>query len=252
MRGADHVVVFSADEIDLGDHTQTLGCKFDRGRLALELRDVVGQFATRFIDAPVYAFAVDRIVRLGKFAFYVLQPKKARAVDELVDHARRQKFGRLNGCAHFIFSLTLWCDTRVSRGWALGTCVRYTIRYNLFMPKQGSVAGAIKRARRTAGWSQADLGRAAGIPQSHVAKIELGIDMRASTLQRILGALGYEIQLRQNVRGLFLSPPPASRLAAARDFGVDLGQLYDGFSMSPLQRLDAAARSANGLAEVVG
>ena len=114
-----------------------------------------------------------------------------------------------------------------------------------------SIAEAVRQARQAVGWSQQALGRAAGIPQSHVAKIEHGVDARASTLRRVFGALGYELNLRRDARALFMNPPPNGCIAAARDFGVDLGQLYAGFSMSPAERLDAASRSASGLAEML-
>lgn len=114
-----------------------------------------------------------------------------------------------------------------------------------------SVAEAVRQARQAVGWSQEALGRAAGIPQSHVAKIERGVDARASTLQRVFGALGYELTLRRDARALFMNPPSNGCIDAARDFGVDLGQLYAGFSMSPAERLDVASRSANGLAELL-
>jgi transcriptional regulator with XRE-family HTH domain len=109
----------------------------------------------------------------------------------------------------------------------------------------------VRNARLAAGLSQEDLGRAAGIPQSHVAKIEAGADVRSSTLARVLGSLGCRVEIRREEPSeLFLAPPRGSRIAAAQHYGVDLGQLYAGFSMSPAERLEAAARSANGLAEL--
>lgn len=114
-----------------------------------------------------------------------------------------------------------------------------------------SIGSAVRQARRGTGWSQAALGRAAGIPQSHVAKIERGVDVRASTLRRVLAALGYDLALRPTVRAWFLNPPPGSHLAAARAFGIDLGQLYAGLSASPAERLDVAVHAANGLAEIL-
>ncbi len=83
------------------------------------------------------------------------------------------------------------------------------------------------------------------------AKIDRAVAGPPPTLQRVLFVLGYEIDLRQNARGLFLNPPPNGRIAAARDFGIDLGQLYAGCSMSPAERLDVAARGASGLAELL-
>ena len=119
------------------------------------------------------------------------------------------------------------------------------------MARTTEIGAIVKSARLTAGWSQAALGRAAGIPQSHVAKIEGGADLRSTTLLRILRVLGFDVRLQPNTRGLFLRPPAGSRLAAARAFGVDLGQLFDAYMMSPSQRLDTAAQNAEGLADLL-
>jgi len=114
------------------------------------------------------------------------------------------------------------------------------------------LAEAVRAARMERGWSQRSLAEAAGIPQSHVAKLENGADVRASTLVRVASALGLDVELRPRLRDVFEHPRVGGRIAAARDFGVDLGQLYACYLMSPSERLDAAAESNNGLADLFG
>jgi hypothetical protein len=48
------------------------------------------------------------------------------------------------------------------------------------------------------------------------------------------------------------NPPPGSKLAAARDFGVDLGQLYANYRMRPDDRLAFGAANSHGLTELLG
>lgn len=120
------------------------------------------------------------------------------------------------------------------------------------MYMKGSLSEIVRDARLASGLSQEALGQAAGIPQSHVAKIESGADIRTSTLTRVLGALGYRVEIRpEDPREFFVAPPRGSRIEAARNYGVDLGQLYAGYAMSPAERLDSAANSANGLARLL-
>jgi transcriptional regulator with XRE-family HTH domain len=84
----------------------------------------------------------------------------------------------------------------------------------------------IKHARRSAGMSQRQLAATAGVPQSTVARIELGrLSPRADTLERLLRATGKSLaseprlgigvdrsQIRELVR---LTPGDRARLAAA-------------------------------------
>jgi transcriptional regulator with XRE-family HTH domain len=114
-----------------------------------------------------------------------------------------------------------------------------------------AMGAAIKHSRERAGLSQAELGDQIGAPQSYVARIESGADVRVSTLLRVLSALGLSLKLGGDVEDAFRNPPPGSKIAAARDFGVDLGQLYASFRMSPEARLDLAAANSQGLAELL-
>jgi transcriptional regulator with XRE-family HTH domain len=111
---------------------------------------------------------------------------------------------------------------------------------------------ALRAARRSVGWSQEQLAAAAGLRQSHVARIEAGNDARFLTIQSAFAAMGYSIEFRPpKIEALFSNPPAGSRAAAARDFGVDLGQLLAGFVMSPAERLERAAASATAFGTFV-
>ena len=116
--------------------------------------------------------------------------------------------------------------------------------------EMGSIGSAIRAGRRQKGWSQEQLGKAVGLPQSHIAKVEAGADIQVSTLSKLAHALGLHIQLTPSLRESFLHPAPSSRIAAARDYGVDLGQLYASIRKSPSERLQSAVESARGLAEL--
>lgn len=117
---------------------------------------------------------------------------------------------------------------------------------------RSALGAAVKRAREGSGLSQAQLGQQIGAPQSYIARIEAGADVRLSTLLRVLQALGLSLGVGCNVEDLFRNPPPGSKLAAARDFGVDLGQLYASYRMSPHDRFALAEANARGLAELLG
>ena len=113
-----------------------------------------------------------------------------------------------------------------------------------------SVGSAIREGRHQKGWSQEQLGKAVGLPQSHIAKIEAGADIQISTLNKLAHALGLYVQLAPSLRESFLHPAPLSRVAAARDYGIDLGQLYASIRKPPSERLQSAVESARGLAEL--
>lgn len=113
-----------------------------------------------------------------------------------------------------------------------------------------SIGSAIHASRRQKGWSQEQLGKAVGLPQSHIATIEAGADLQMSTLNKLAHALGLQIQLTPSLRESFLHPARSSRVAAARDYGIDLGQLYASIRKSPSERLQSAVESARGLAEL--
>lgn len=54
----------------------------------------------------------------------------------------------------------------------------------------------LKRLRLMRGLTQRGLAEEAGIAQSHVAKAESGADVRLSTMNRLIGALGCRLSLR--------------------------------------------------------
>ena len=108
----------------------------------------------------------------------------------------------------------------------------------------------IREIRRARGLSQKTLGKAAGVSQSHIARIEAGGNIRLSTAARIVEALGLTITIELDVRGLFEHPPAGSAFAAARDFGVDMSDLYECYQMTPAQRLDRTVANSRGLSEL--
>jgi transcriptional regulator with XRE-family HTH domain len=118
--------------------------------------------------------------------------------------------------------------------------------------ERASVGELVSGARARRGLTQAALGRLAGVPQSHVAKIEAGADVRLSTLVRVLASLGLRLEARPTLEEMVQNPPPGSKLAAARDFGVDLGQLYANYRMRPDDRLAFGAANSHGLTELLG
>ena len=126
----------------------------------------------------------------------------------------------------------------------------YLFRYNRDMALS-DLPDIIRRAREARGLSQASVGKIAGVPQSHVARIEAGDDIRLSTAARMADALGLKIVIEPDVRGLFEHPPAESAFAAARDFGVDMSDLYERYLMTPAQRLEHTVANSRGLAELL-
>jgi transcriptional regulator with XRE-family HTH domain len=87
-----------------------------------------------------------------------------------------------------------------------------------------SAATYLNQARRAAGFSQRELSRRTGVPQSAIARIERGLQVpRADTLERLLKACGFEL-----------------RLGPARGGGVDTSQLDEWLAFSPAERLERA------------
>lgn len=87
-----------------------------------------------------------------------------------------------------------------------------------------SAATYLNQARRAAGFSQRELSRRAGVPQSAIARIERGQQVpRADTLERLLKACGFEL-----------------RLGPVRGGGVDMSQLDEWLAFSPAERLERA------------
>jgi transcriptional regulator with XRE-family HTH domain len=92
-----------------------------------------------------------------------------------------------------------------------------------------SAAGYVNQARRAAGFSQRELSRRSGVPQSAIARIERGQQVpRADTLERLLDACGFEL-----------------RLNPVRGRGVDHRELDRFIALSPLQRVERGAAVAH-------
>lgn len=92
-------------------------------------------------------------------------------------------------------------------------------------------ARLLRHARRSAGLSQRALGEVAGIPQSTVARIELGrLSPRADTLDRLLRAAGRT-----------LADEPTAGV------GVDRSQIRELLKLTPVERLRLAAADASAL-----
>jgi predicted transcriptional regulator len=95
-------------------------------------------------------------------------------------------------------------------------------------------ARLVKHARASAGLSQRALAHRAGLPQSTVARIELGrLSPRTETLERILRAAG---------RTLSSEPLPGS--------GEDLSLIRDRLRMTPSERARLAVREAEAVARL--
>ena len=89
----------------------------------------------------------------------------------------------------------------------------------------------LRRARRKAGLSQRALAEKSGVPQSTVGRIEAGIvDPRAATLDKILEACGFELDVE-------------TRLGE----GVDRSQIREFLALRPRQRIEAATTAARNV-----
>jgi len=87
-----------------------------------------------------------------------------------------------------------------------------------------SAASQLNQARRASGFSQRELAKRSGVPQSAIARIERGHQVpRADTLERLLKACGFEL-----------------RLGPVRGGGVDRSQIREWVDMSPPERLRRA------------
>jgi transcriptional regulator with XRE-family HTH domain len=96
-----------------------------------------------------------------------------------------------------------------------------------------NAAYLLKRARRRAKLSQRELGKRAGIPQSTVARVELGtLSPRTDTLDRLLRAAGQTLAV-EPVLGI----------------GVDRTQIRELLRLTPDQRLLLAEADARSVAE---
>ena len=105
-----------------------------------------------------------------------------------------------------------------------------------------NVARLIRHARRAAGRTQRELAADAGVPQSTIARIELGrLVPRVDTLERLLRAMGLSLEAvpaigagvdRTQIRELLrLTPGERARLAAA-----------DAAALDPIARITAKRR----------
>ncbi len=117
----------------------------------------------------------------------------------------------------------------------------------------------LRKARVACGLSQQALATAAGLPQSHISKIERGGDAHITTIRRIARVLGCDIALTLRKSSHALSPTaiealrhprPGSKIATARDFGVDLITLARNATLTPSERLREATRPLPRIARV--
>ena len=88
----------------------------------------------------------------------------------------------------------------------------------------------VRYARRRAGLTQRGLSQRSGVPQETIARIERGANPRFDTLERLLHACGYTLEIqprlgigidRAGIRQLLaLSEPERARVAATSDDNV--------------------------------
>ena len=92
-------------------------------------------------------------------------------------------------------------------------------------------ASLLRYARRRAGLSQRELGRRAGVAQPAIARIERGdISPRIATLDRLLAATGYSIELTPRIGE-----------------GVDRSLIRAALERTPEERVRAAGRDGRNL-----
>jgi len=90
------------------------------------------------------------------------------------------------------------------------------------MEASNEIAKTIKAARQAKGLSQLALAKAAGMPQSHISRIEnAGVDLRLSSLTEIARALDLELILvpRKDIPAVrsIMGGAGAPKLAAAEE-----------------------------------
>ena len=96
-------------------------------------------------------------------------------------------------------------------------------------------ARSLREARVAARMTQRDLARAAGIPQSTVARIERGqLIPRVDTFDRLMRAAGYELKSEQRP-----------------GFGVDRTLIARQLRLTPEERLRLVTENSNNLAELL-
>jgi transcriptional regulator with XRE-family HTH domain len=103
------------------------------------------------------------------------------------------------------------------------------------------IAGTLKAAREGKGLSQRALSKLAGVPQSHISRIENGVvDLRLSSLVEIARALDLELTLvpRKNVsavRSIVRSSWPAEAAPHANSVAKELKRLRDSLAIIALE-----------------
>ena len=99
------------------------------------------------------------------------------------------------------------------------------------MDTVAGISMTLKAAREAKGLSQRALAKLAGVPQSHISKIEnAGVDLRLSSLTQIARALDLEVTLVPRkcvpaVRSIMRSAEPVSGRKAAASLTKELGRL---------------------------
>ena len=89
----------------------------------------------------------------------------------------------------------------------------------------------LRNARRRAGFTQRDLAREAGVPQSTIARLEAGaVTPRVDSLQHLLRACGERLEARPR-----------------RGAEIDRSLIREMLRMKPIQRLQRASAEANSL-----
>ena len=92
------------------------------------------------------------------------------------------------------------------------------------------IAQTLKDARKAQGLSQADLGAKAGIPQSHISKVENGdVDLRISSLVELARVLKLELELVP--RGAVTAVRVIARVHQSKPEGNDFGSVKPKFSL---------------------
>ena len=99
-----------------------------------------------------------------------------------------------------------------------------------------NAAYLLKRARHRARLSQRELARAAGVPQSTVARIELGsLSPRTDTFERLLYAAGQTLATEPRL-----------------GVGIDRTQIRARLALTPAERLDRVGGGARTLRQLRG
>lgn len=63
-------------------------------------------------------------------------------------------------------------------------------------PGRPSFGDTIREARKTQGWSQAELGLRSGVSRPTVARVEANNDVTTATIGKVARALGLELELK--------------------------------------------------------